>query len=228
MSDVRSRRLLAAGVAVGLLALSGCASGADAGPPATVSTSDSDGLNGIVLPRAYDVPRVSLTDIHGASYDVRAGLKHKPLTLVFFGYTNCPDVCQVVMADIASAMTRLDATHRAKVQTLFVTTDPARDDATTLRSYVARFDPSFQGLTGPLPRIVTFGKALGVPIEKGVRLPTGGYDVTHGTQVVGVLPDGTAPVVWTQGTSPAQMAQDIRTILDHGVPTPPDASGSPS
>ena len=89
----------------------------------------------------------------------------------------------------------------------------------TLRAYLDRFDPSFGGLTGPLPRIVEAGNALGVPVEKGRRLPTGGYEVDHGTQVVGVLPDGTAPIVWTQGTGPELLAEDLRTILADGLPT---------
>ena len=222
------RRLFAAALAAALLTLAGC-SGSTAGdsPVSGVSRSADDGLNGIVLPRPYDVPRAVLVDSRGSTYTLPAGL-HRPLTLVFFGYTHCPDICQVVMANLASALTRLDDAQRAKVGMLFVTTDPARDDARTLRDYLARFDPQFDGLTGPLARIVALGKALGVPIEQGQKLPSGGYDVSHGTQVLGVLPGGSTPVVWTEGTSPAAIAQDITTILDHGVPTPPEAAGSAS
>jgi protein SCO1/2 len=126
----------------------------------------------------------------------------------------------VVMADVASALTRLDEAERTQVGMLFVTTDPARDDEATLRAYLDRFDPSFEGLTGPLTRIVRAGKSLGVAIEKGEKLPSGGYEVSHGTQVVGMLPDGTAPVVWTQGTAPEQIAEDIHVVLgEGGVPT---------
>jgi protein SCO1/2 len=219
--------LLAAGLAAALLALAGCSSPSDGAPVTGVSTSADDGLHGIVLPQAYRVPSVTLKDSHGAPYDVRKRL-HKPLTLVFFGYTNCPDICGVVMANIASALTRLDDQQRAKVSMVFVTTDPSRDTAPVLRSYLDRFDPSFEGLTGPIGTITAFGKALGVPIQTGKKLPSGGYDVSHGTQVLGVVPGGRAPVVWTEGTSPGDMADDITTILDHGVPTPPEASGSSS
>ena len=210
-----------------LLALAGCSSSGDGAPVAGVSVAADDGLHGIVMPQAYRVPDVTLKDSHGTPYDVRKRLT-KPLTLVFFGYTNCPDICQVVMANIASAMTRLDGRQRAEVGMVFVTTDPSRDTAPVLRSYLDRFDPSFEGLTGPISTITAFGKALGVPIQTGKKLPSGGYDVSHGTQVLGVVPGGTAPVVWTEGTSPGDMADDITTILDHGVPAPPEASGSPS
>jgi protein SCO1/2 len=214
------RRALVAAAVAAAVALTGCgASEAEPGgaPVAGVTTSDPDGLNGIVLPEPYPVPDIALTATDGSSYTL-AEDAGKPLTIVFFGYTHCPDICQVVMADIASALTRLDARDRKQVGMLFVTTDPARDDADTLQAYLDRFDPSFEGLTGDLRTIVRFGKAFGVFIEKGQKLPSGGYDVNHGTQVVGMLPDRRAPFVWTQGTAPADIADDIEAILDDKVP----------
>jgi protein SCO1/2 len=210
-------------VAAGLLLLAGCGSGStgagDEGLVTDVKVQDDDGLNGIALPKPYETAGLALTATDGSSYRL-AEDTGKPLTLVFFGYTHCPDICQVVMADLASALTRLEPDERDQVGMVFVTTDPARDDAATLRAYLDRFDPAFEGLTGPLPRIVELGDSLGVAIEKGARLPSGGYEVSHGTNVVGLLPDGTGPVVWTQGTSPAQIADDIHVVLSEGgVPT---------
>jgi protein SCO1/2 len=178
---------------------------------------DSDGLDGNVLPQPYAVPHVSLRSVSGKAYDPATDAT-KPLTLVFFGYTHCPDICQVVMANIASALTRLDAAHKAQVGMLFVTTDPARDDSATLKEYVGRFDPTFNGLTGHPDAIARLGTAFGVEIHQGKRLASGGYDVTHGTQIVGVRPDGTAPLVWTEGTAPSALADDIKKILDDKVP----------
>ena len=213
------RAVAAAGAAVLALVLAGCggSDASDGRAVANVSIQDDDGLHGVVLPKPYDVPDVTLTDAAGRPYDLPADAT-KPLTRVFVGYTHCPDICQVVMANIASSLTRLDADQRAKVQMEFVTTDPARDDVRTIRSYVQRFDPAFDGLTGDLPTIVRLGKAFDVPIEKGEKLASGGYDVAHGTQIVGLLPDGRAPFVWTEGTDPAAMAEDISTILDDKVP----------
>ncbi len=132
--------------------------------------------------------------------------------MVFFGYTNCPDICQVVMSTIASAVARLDDADRSRVQVVFVTTDPARDTGPVLRSYLAHLDPRFVGLTGKLSRIVALGKPLHVDIEKGQKLPSGGYDVTHGTHVYGVI-GNQARVLWSQDTSPADMAADIIKLL---------------
>jgi protein SCO1/2 len=194
--------------------VAGCGGESAESPVAQVSTPD-DGFNGAALPKPYHVPDVTLTDTEGDRYSVVSD-STTPLTLVFFGYTNCPDVCSVVMADIASALTRLDPAERKQVRMLFVTTDPARDDPATLRRYLDRFDPSFEGLTGPLTRITTLAKPLGVYIQKGQKLPSGGYEVSHGAQVIAMRDDGTAPLVWTGGTSAAQMAEDIPKLL-HGA-----------
>jgi protein SCO1/2 len=212
----RTRLARLAGSLAALVLVAGCG-GTSPGTVSGVHYHDSDKMNGIVLPTAYHVPDVTLTDIHGQPFDLRTDTT-KPVTLVFFGYTNCPDVCQVVMADIASAVARLDAADRSHVGVLFVTTDPARDTATVLRSYVARFNPDFGGLTGKLSSIVKAGDALGITIQKGQRLPTGGYDVTHSTQVIGLEPGGIAPIVWTQGTTPGRIAADLHVLLHGGIP----------
>lgn len=212
-------RVVVAAVALALLlGVTGCGSGTSQGdtshgPVANFTVHDDDGFNGAVLGTAYRVPDVALTDTEGAAYSLRKDTT-RPLTLVFFGYTHCPDVCQAVMADIASAMNRLDDAHRAKVAMVFVTSDPARDDPKTLRAYLDRFDPGFEGLTGRLSKIVTVATALGVPIERGATLPSGGYEVGHGSQIVGVEDGVKAPIVWTEGTSAAGLAADITKLVD--------------
>jgi protein SCO1/2 len=214
---VRSRPIaaLTALAAVCVLSLAGCGgTQQDSGGPVTnVSIQDDDGLHGVVLPRPYAVPAVTLADAARQPYDVATDVS-KPLTLVFFGYTHCPDICQLVMADIASALTRLDAGQRRQVDMLFVTTDPARDDAAALRTYLDRFDPSFIGLTGDLDTIVDIGKPLAVAVEQGQRLPSGGYEVTHSTQVTAIDEQDRVPILWTQGTSSAAFADDIHRLLE--------------
>ncbi|HET8960147.1 SCO family protein [Nocardioides sp.] len=187
-----------------LAATSGC--GDDA-------SSAGTGFHGAVLDEPYVVPQQPLTDTDGERYSLTADTD-RPLTLVFFGYTACPDICQTVMASLASAMTRLDEQDRERVDVVFVTTDPARDDARALRTYLDRFDPSFIGLTGDLETIVDVGKPLAVAVEKGERLPSGGYEVTHSTQVTAIDEHDRVPILWTQGTSSAQFADDIHRLLE--------------
>jgi protein SCO1 len=179
--------------------------------------NDPDGMYAAVLPKPYHLPALTLTDSHGAAYALRKDTT-KPLTLVFFGYTKCPDICLVVMSDITASVARLPVEDRDKIGMLFITSDPARDDPQTLRAYLDRFNPTFEGLTAPIGEIKKVGTALGVAIEKGEKLPSGGFGVAHGSQVVGVLPDGSAPLVWTEGTSSKDFAADIEKALHDGIP----------
>ena len=169
-------------------------------------------FHGAVLEQQYVVPATPLTDTSGASYSL-VDDTDKRLTLVFFGYTHCPDICQVVMSSLASALTRIDESEREQVDVVFVTTDPARDDAKALRTYLDRFDPSFIGLTGDLDTIVDIGEPLAVAVEQGEKLPSGGYEVTHGTQVTAIDHRDRVPVLWTQGTSASDFADDIHQLL---------------
>ncbi len=202
MSGVRELRLGLAGLLAAPL-LAGC--GGDA------SGSD-EGLHGITH-AAYRVPATPLTDTDGRPFSLVRDTD-KPLTLVFFGYSHCPDICQTVMSSLAVAVQRLDDAERAAVDVVFVTTDPTRDTPTALRRYLDRYDPSFLGLTGDIATIAAIGKPLAVYVAQGEKLPTGGYDLnTHSTQVTAIGSDDRSRVLWKRDTSPAQFADDIHTLL---------------
>ena len=211
MPDLLRRAAATAALAL-VLPLAAC--GGSTGAADDPARAD-DGLYGAVLDQPYPVPAVPLEDTARRTEPL-AERFDKPLTLVFFGYTNCPDICLAVMSDLASTRARLSEKQAEQVQVLLVTTDPRRDDPATLRTYLDRFDRSFEGLTGPLKDVVAAGDAFHVAIEKGRKLPTGGYEVTHSTPVLGVVPGDGAPsvrIVWTEGTSAAKMAADVKDAL---------------
>ena len=195
------RRGVVAALAMVLgVALTGCAK------------SSADTFSGATLHQPYHVPATELTDTDGQPFSL-AGSTHKRLTLIFFGYTHCPDECPTTMATLASAVLQLDDADRKNVQVVFVTTDPARDTGPVIRHWLDHFSSSFVGLTGSLPTIKKVATDVGVPIEKGRRLPSGGYDVTHGTQVLGLDGKNQIPVVWTLGTTAPEFAHDIHQLL---------------
>ena len=184
-----------------LFALAGC--GGD-----DVKAGD---LHGSLVDPPFTVSDDELVGPGGAPYSLTESTD-KPLTMVFFGYTNCPDICGTVMGNLASAMTRLDSQDRDRVEVVFVTTDPERDTEEVLRSYLDRYDESFIGVTGPMDEIVEVGRSVAVGM--GEKLPTGGYDVdAHTTQVTGIDGADEAPIYWSQTTSSAQFADDIHTLL---------------
>jgi protein SCO1 len=186
------------------LLLAGCGGSGDASSPAPFS--------GERLDPPFEVVGSPLRDTTGAAYSLVRDTD-KPLTLVFYGYTNCPDICGIVMGNLAAAMTRLSDADRARVDVVYVTTDPARDTERVLGRYLDRLDPDFIGLTGDLGDIVDIALPMGVGITKGKRLPSGGYDVTHGTTVTAIDARDEAPVYWPQETSAAEYADDLHTLL---------------
>lgn len=138
------------------------------------------------------------------------------LSIVFFGYTHCPDVCPLVMSSIASALTRLEESDREQVRLVFVTTDPGRDDEDRLRTYLDGYDKaeSTVGLTGDLDDIKVLGESVGVFVADGEELASGGYALgSHGSQVIAVDGEGEAPAFWRQDVSSADLAADIEILL---------------
>jgi protein SCO1 len=204
------RRIAAALVVVSLLVLAACGKASSvAGPSggATYFGQDHD---------PWPVASVPLTDINGQPMDLSQATT--PLTLVFFGYTHCPDVCPIVMAALASAMTRLSDEDRSKVQVVFVTTDPSRDTPAVLSGYLHHYDPSFTGLTGSIDDLQKLALSFKFSLFGGTKLPTGGYDITtHDTHVTAI--DGATHQTgfyWDSDTSSAQFAYDIHALLKNG------------
>ncbi|MBZ5736855.1 SCO family protein [Nocardioides mangrovi] len=176
-------------------------------------SADGGALHATELDPPFQASSIALTDTSGAPYSLTKDAD-ADLTLVFFGYTHCPDICQIVMGNLSSAMTRLDEADRKRTTVVFITTDPARDTSSVLKTYLSHFDPSFTGLTGDLDDIVAVGKPFAVGVSQGDKLPSGGYDVTHGTTITGMEPGGKAPEFWDQDTSSAQFASDIHELLN--------------
>lgn len=214
------RRWTAAGLGLLIAAATACAPAVpDASAGATnpagvvVSTINDDTTYRGAEPRPpYRMPDVTLTDTDGKPFNLLDDTT-SPVTLVFFGYTHCPDVCPLVMSDLTAAVLQSPAQVRNSTQLLFITTDPARDTPAVLRRYLDRYDSDFVGLTGGLAQIRAAGTALGVAVGGRHRLPSGGYDVSHGTQVIGFQGDA-APVVWTVGTPVADLVADLTTLAE--------------
>lgn len=201
------RSLLAA---LAFFPLAAC--GANA-PPASVQMSD-DGYNGTGLTGGFEMPDVDLTDQDGNAWNLATSPTTKAMAL-FFGYTNCPDVCPGILADMATAKRRLEDGLGQDVTLVMVTTDPARDDPAALKAYLERIDESFIGLTADLDIISAIAKSMGIAIEEGKQLPSGGYEVDHGSQILGIGADRRVQVIWTEGYSVKDLREDYATLISH-------------
>lgn len=169
-------------------------------------------FSGTELKNPYAVDPTALQTVDGGEFSL-VDDTDKPLTIVFYGYTNCPDICGQVMSTLATTMTRLDADQRDQVDVVFVTTDPARDTDEVLERYVSHYDADFIGLGGDLKDVITVADSMHVGVEQGEKLPSGGYDITHGTQVFAVDATDRAVAFWSESVSQVQLATDINTLL---------------
>lgn len=112
-------------------------------------------------------------------------------SLVFFGFTNCPDICPVTMTVLGQAKPALAAAAGATpLQVLFVTVDPDRDPPTVLGQYVRYFDPEFIGVGGSAEQVRGFTGQMGIPVALGPKQADGSYSVDHSASLFVVDPRG--------------------------------------
>lgn len=134
------------------------------------------------------------------------------VVLVFFGYTNCPDVCPTTLADVAGARERLgDEAERTTL--IMVSVDPERDDPASLDEYVGFFDGTFRGAGGPADAIERAATAYGIYYRLEDPDPDGNYTVDHTGTLMGIGPDGAVRVVWPPGVGPEALAADLDALL---------------
>ncbi|MEH0545407.1 SCO family protein [Streptomyces sp. B21-105] len=177
---------VAALFAAATLTLSACGTDDSTSPVAVVS-QEGKRQAATVLDQPFTKPALILTDTRGASYDLRKETDGHP-TLVYFGYTNCPDVCPLTMSNIAVAKKQLPKAEQDDLRVVFVTTDPDRDTPAALGAWLKGIDPQVVGLTGKFATIQTAARSLGISVEAPHKDKNGKIVSTHGTQVVAFSP----------------------------------------
>lgn len=132
------------------------------------------------------------------------------VTVLFFGYTHCPDVCPTTLADMAQVMRMLDQ-QAEQVQVLFVTLDPERDTAAMLGKYVPAFHPSFMGLRGDAQATAEAARVFGIGYQKQVNKSGYTLDHTAGSYLIGA--NGKTVLLAPYAQRPELLVQDIRLLL---------------
>ena len=201
-----------------LLTVAGCSASADEQDGhdmssmdtgiATVEGGPDTPYRGLAPTEPFPRPAFTLTDSAGAPFDFMAETSGE-LTLLFFGFTNCPDVCPTTMANVAVALRNVDQSLAEDVNVVFVTTDPARDDAATLGTYLERFDAdlpaSFIGLTGDQAAVEAAQSMAGVPVAED-------NGETHSTLLLLFGRDDVARVAFLAGSVPDDITHDLEII----------------
>jgi protein SCO1/2 len=180
----------------------------------------SDPYKGLELMQAMPKPSFTLTDLDGKPFDFRAETDGH-LTFLFFGYTNCPDVCPLHMANIGSVLRQQPPEVVNRIKVVFVTTDPERDSIPRLKEWLGRFHPQFIGLTGTAEELAAAQQAARIlPATKDTvnRLVNGGYSVGHAAQVIAFTADDSLRVLYPFGIRQEDWANDIPKLVLVGFP----------
>ena len=177
-----------------------------------VDSAPSALFDGDQLTKPFSKPDLTLTDSSGKQFNLIQGTQGK-LTLVYFGYTHCPDVCPTTMATLAATMRSLTPAQAAQIDVVFVSTDPTRDTPSVLHTWLGQYDPAFIGMTGQFSTIQKAAGSLGITIDLPVKEPDGNYTVTHGAEVLAFDKQDKAYVVYTAGTTVPQFQHDIPLLL---------------
>ncbi|MDB6049096.1 MAG: cytochrome c oxidase assembly protein [Pseudomonas sp.] len=142
----------------------------------------------ILLPTSRSIPDLKMTDQDGKTVSIDE-LKGK-WTMLFFGYTFCPDICPTTLAQLRQIKSELPKEVLGKLQIVLVSVDPNRDTPQQLKQYLGYFDPSFMGLTAPVDVIAKLANAVSIPfIPADTSKPN--YTVDHSGNLALLGPDGT-------------------------------------
>lgn len=160
---------------------------------------------GIELDPPMAIPDVVLTDTSGNPYDLREQFADK-IGLVYFGYTSCPDICPVHLAQIDSVLAMGDQPENVEV--VLITVDPERDDPQTMRRFLDQFDKRFVGLVGSPEELADAQRSFGLAVASKEG-DGDDYTLGHAGQVFAFAPDGFAYTIYPQGTRQSHWADDL-------------------
>lgn len=168
-------------------------------------------IRGYVLAEPRALPAVELVDEQGAPF--RPADFEGRWSLLYFGYTYCPDVCPLTLVQLANLKRALEAQGSAAgVEYYLVSVDPRRDTPARLREYVAYFDPEFHGLTGAPPALAALASATDTVFDVPEGQDGDNYLVSHSSNVVLLDPSARVHAVFTPPHEPAALAADFTKV----------------
>ena len=166
------------------------------------------GVRGVTAPAAIGGP-FQLTDQSGAAVTEK-DLQGRP-TLIFFGFTHCPDVCPTSLFEMSEVL-RAMGKDADRVNAYFITVDPERDNAATMKDYLSSFDPHLKGLTGDPAAVAKVTSEYRV-YSKKVPLKDGDYTMDHTALVYLMDRDGKFVAPFNLKRSPEEAATDLKHYL---------------
>ena len=170
-------------------------------------STDEPSWYGTELQPSRPRPEFALRDTQGRAFDFATETSGQ-MTVLFYGYANCPDICPITLSTLAEAKDELSG---VAVDVVFVTVDPARDTPDLLDRYLGTFDPDFVGLTGSLDEIDDALEAAGLPPAMPEQPDgDGSYEVGHTSRVLLITPDDQVHLMYPFGVRQDQWVQELQ------------------
>ena len=163
---------------------------------------------GLLWPNPKQLTEFQGTDHTGAAFDLHR-LRGK-WSLLFFGYTHCPDVCPMTLSILSSLQDELPE----GMQTLFITVDPGRDTTQRLADYISFYDDRMTGLGGSTEQVSALAAQIGVAWGHGETMPDGNYIVTHSSAVFLTDPEARLVGIFSAPLEPDSLLASINRIRD--------------
>lgn len=132
------------------------------------------------------------------------------VSIVFFGYTHCPDICPATLVNFGKALKMLDEDEKEKVRMVFISLDPDRDTAEDMTKYTKFFHEDIIGLTGSKEEVEAAAKSFFVPSEKNKANAKGNYTMNHGTYLYIIRPDGKLGELASHKNPPEKIVASLR------------------
>lgn len=159
------------------------------------------------------MPELAFTLTSEQGETVHADRYTDKVNLLFFGYTNCPDICPITLGRLSGIVNSLPEDIASDVRVLFVSVDPERDDPASLRSYTDSFGDRFIGLTGTTEQLDALTKRYRTTYGYGDPDDQGDYLVSHGSAVYAFDRDGNARLLIRDDDSTEAVAEDITRLV---------------
>jgi protein SCO1/2 len=188
-------------------------------PTPSVIPSTAAGWAGTVLAEPLPVGAFALTDQRGERFRFPQDTDGK-VTLLYFGYTHCADICPGTLAAIAVSLRGLPPEVAEQVDVVFATVDPARDTVEVVRDWVGLFSDDFTGLTGSQEQVEAALATYGFDPPQIFDLGGGEYTVGHPAGVLAFTPDGLAHLEYPFGVTVEGWQQDLTRLVEDGWEEP--------
>jgi protein SCO1/2 len=192
----------------------------DAGSGGTrdAGSGGTRGPAGTLMPPAGAAADFVLTDTDGRPFSFQKETRGS-VAILFFGFTNCPDVCPVHMANLAAVLDELPSEVSRQVKVIFITVDPERDTPTRLREWLDQFDESFIGLTGDREHVNRIQVDLGLPASIVRMDEHGTANVGHASHVMVFAKERDRRYVYPFGTRQRDWAREIPLLVEGAPPS---------